>query len=504
MGLVYRFQNNKKFFIEKGQSEKNHIKVFLGNKLSSEHDPTADGIWAEWEWDGIEFRFSNDRLGFYPIYYYSYEGKFGISTSIIDLVEKGDVPLDLDDQAVAFFIRMGFFLADDTPFKYIHSAPPACSIKWKDGRVEVFTKGCISSQIAVGLSRGAAIKEYGERFQNAINNTTPDKNEKVGVPLSGGRDSRHIALALYEGGVNIHSFLTVNKGQDLTVSRQVARELGIAQSVIYQKGSRFGQEIRKNYLTSFCADEHAWALGLANSIEENRYTVIYDGIGGDVLSASAFLNERRLDLYRKEKLEQLAEHLMIDEGYIRYSLPEDFYQRFSRERAVNKLTEELRKHVNTPNPVSQFFFWNRTRREIALLPWGLYRRDIKIMAPYLMKGIYDFLTGLPAEYMLNRQFHEQAINNQYAKHSHIPYEDKSVSTQRLCKQFIKTFREARLIKNYINYISISGVKKFDIGLGAHFIKLIGMYSMARSNDQFLNSLRRIIWLVQLLSLQKIK
>jgi hypothetical protein len=498
MEFIYAFRNNEKsFFIEKGQSETSSVKVVLGNRISSENDPLVDGIWAEWEWDGSEFRFANDRLGFYPIYYYDHEGRFGISTSIIDLVEKGNIPLDLDDAAISFFIRMGFFLGNDTPFKYIRNVPPDCNIKWTNGKVEISTKGCISASLAIGLSREAAVTEYGERFQYVINKTIPGESEKVGVPLSGGRDSRHIALALSKAEVNINSFLTVNKGEDLKISRVVARELGVAQLVLNQSGSRFEQEIHKNYLTNFCSDEHAWALDLADSINRNRYTVIYDGIGGDVLSASAFINSKRLYLFREERLEELAELLLIDESYIRYCLPEVFYRRFSRELAVEKLTDELRRHVSAANPVSQFFFWNRTRREVALLPWSLYGRNIKVMAPYLMKDVYDFLTGLPAAYILDRKLHEQAINNQYVKYGHIPYEDKSRTVRKLYGQFINMFREARVIKNYISYISNSGVKEFDRGLGGQLKKLTGMYSRARSNDQFLSSLRRIIWLIQL-------
>lgn len=490
----------KSFFIEKGQVIKN-AKVELGKKITSESVKFADGTWAEWEYDGNEFRFSNDRLGFFPLYYYNYEGNVGVSTSIIDLVAKGVVPLTLDNEAMAVFVRLGYFLNSDTPFKHIRRVPPACKIRWREGEFELSTEGYISSPLIQGVSRASAIKEYGEIFQNTINMMVHNENEKIGVPLSGGRDSRHIALALSQAKTNIHAFLTVNKDDDYLIARNVARELGITQIVLNQKEtSRFDMEVRKNYLTSFCSDEHAWILPLSDYINRNKFTVIYDGIAGDILSSGYRLNKNRLNLFQEGKIELLADRLLKGEKNVRSYLPKSLYKQFSRELAVNSLTNELKKHVDTPNPVGQFFFWNRTRREIALVPWSIFDQNISVMAPYLMRDNYDFLTGLPAEFFIGRQFHDRTINRYYDRYSHIPFENKSdtsFSTRSSYKKLIKASKEVSLVKCFIDYISSSYVKEFEGGFMKQVMKFITMYARMRNIRVFIRSMRMTVYLVQL-------
>jgi hypothetical protein len=41
-----------------------------------------------------------------------------------------------------------------------------------------------------------------------------------------------------------------------------------------------------------------------------------------------------------------------------------------QEVALERLIAELKGHAPSPNPVQSFYFWNRTRRAVALLPFG--------------------------------------------------------------------------------------------------------------------------------------
>ena len=90
------------------------------------------------------------------------------------------------------------------------------------------------------------------------------------------------------------------------------------------------------------------------------------------------------------------------------------------------LSRYLAKYANAPNPLAQFLFWNRTRREIALRPWSiLANNQTRVFAPYLAHQVYDFLAGLPASYLSEGQFHLEAINSFYPKYAWLPFESKS-------------------------------------------------------------------------------
>src|SRR5437867_3914137 len=89
---------------------------------------------------------------------------------------------ELDEDALAVFMRLGYFLGSDTPLRAIRAVMPP-----------------IERVHCSELQRGALIDEYIERFRAAIQRTLPC--EHPAVLLSGGRDSRHILLELVRSGV---------------------------------------------------------------------------------------------------------------------------------------------------------------------------------------------------------------------------------------------------------------------------------------------------------------
>jgi asparagine synthetase B (glutamine-hydrolysing) len=403
----------------------------LGYKIPSVNDTEYEGIWADWKWHNKQFECTNDRYGFFPLFYFESGGTFGLSSSLIELLHSG-APRELNDPALAVFLRLGFFLAEDTPFKHVHAMPPAGHLSWRKGSLEVRSQAMPTLCAHTGMSRKSTMLAYGDLFQAAIERMLPDAEDKAGVPLSGGRDSRHITLALCKAGCPPHACLTMKhfppKGdEDARVAQQVAAALGIRHIILEPAENRVLAEMRKNLLTHFSAKEHAWILPLADFIRREKYTLLYDGLSGDVLSAGVFLTEQRLRLYESGNLHLLAEHLLGDEGYLPYMLPASLYRRWNRELAVERLTRELARHVDAPNPVGQFFFWNKTRRQTALSPWSMLASPARVLAPFLDHSVYDFLFQIPAADLLDHTFHTDTISLLYPEYASIPYESKTAS-----------------------------------------------------------------------------
>jgi hypothetical protein len=158
-----------------------------------------------------------------------------------------------------------------------------------------------------------------------------------------------------------------------------------------------------------------------------------------VLSAGLFLNEERLRLYRAGKLKELAGDILGPEGYLPKMLRRKYFRRWSRELAVERLIPELEKHRNAPNPVGQFYLWNRTRREIAASAWGILNDPCHVFAPYLSRPVYDFLAALPAAYLVDHSFHSEAIAAYYPEHAHIPYETGALPPTRMKRRSIAAY-----------------------------------------------------------------
>jgi hypothetical protein len=195
--------------------------------------------------------------------------------------------------------------------------------------------------------------------------------------------------------------------------------------IVIEQGDRFSAELRKNLMTNLCSDEHESFVALADFLRGHGSTV-YDGIGGSIFSAGLFLDSEKLKLYRSGRLLELAEVLLgNNEPILAKVFPYHLYRQMGRECAIEHLTNELARHGDAPNPIGSFYFWNRTRREIALCPYGLLADMPLVYSPYLDHDLYDLLAGLPAETLLDHRLHTEAIQRAYPRYADIPFEDKS-------------------------------------------------------------------------------
>jgi asparagine synthetase B (glutamine-hydrolysing) len=295
------------------------------------------------------------------------------------------------------------------------------------------------------ISRVAAVDGYASLFRAAIQRRLPQGDEFV-VPISGGRDSRHILFELLEAGQQPKFCITARHfpprpNPDLDVAKNLCTALNLRHVVVDLPASRVRAELRKNVETHFCSEEHAWAVAMADRLKgETR--VLYDGIAGDILSAGLYQSEEKLQLYYGDT-GRLARSLLesrTDEIVLQRLFTPDFYSRVGPGLAVERLTTELKKHADSPNPVRSFYFWNRTRRTVALLPFGVLN-DFQVHTPYLDHDLYDFLTSLPPEIVLDHQFHTETIQMAYPQHRAISFEKKQAGSvqdrsyfRRLCRE----------------------------------------------------------------------
>jgi hypothetical protein len=213
--------------------------------------------------------------------------------------------------------------------------------------------------------------------------------------------------------------------QDADVASDVARALVVSHVILPQRRSRVLAEIRKNRITNFCADEHAWFLPVADHVR-GKVRHVYDGLAGDVLSAGLFLSPERLALFEAGRFEELAVKLFeYRERYVDGLLTPDWAARLGRDEAMARLVPELARHAGAPNPVGSFYFWNRTRREIALSPYRILSRSVEVQSPYLDHALYDFLASLPASLLMDHTLHSAAIGRAYPRYRDLRFEDKT-------------------------------------------------------------------------------
>src|SRR5690349_14615167 len=76
------------------------------------------GVYAHCHWTGSMLASATDRFGVQPLFYAADRNTIRISPAVGPLLGAG-TPRDLDDSALAVFLRVGFFVGEDTPFRCI-------------------------------------------------------------------------------------------------------------------------------------------------------------------------------------------------------------------------------------------------------------------------------------------------------------------------------------------------------------------------------------------------
>ena len=400
-----------------GGSAEGDLSCVVGHRLARV-DGATDGIYAGWHWDGQALTIEQDRYGMYPLFEWHTADARCVSTDLARLIELG-APADLDFDALAVFLRVGFFVGSDTPFLAIRAVLPPDP-----------------PRALHRVSRDAAVDGFIDLFQTAIARRLP--SSPYVLPLSGGRDSRHILFALHQAERPPSACVTVRhfpprSNSDELVAGEVCSRLGISHEVIRQDSNRAHVERRKNAATHSCSDEHAQFVVLSDHLRR-RTLETYDGIAGDVLSQSSYLTPVSHAFFERGDIEGFAAFLldgygtMMSDGALARLLAPHLYAEVPRERAIARLCRELNRHVNATNPTSSFFLANRTRREVALSPYGLMR-DVVVYAPYLDADVYDFLAGLPASVLMDRTLHTEAISRAWPQFAGVPYEERGATTR---------------------------------------------------------------------------
>lgn len=402
-------------------------KGFIGYKFKPESQD--NGTFVEWTIVDDCLRLRNDRLGFMPLYYKRLQNGIAFSSVLLDLVDPTGNE-EIDEIGLSVFLRLGMFLSDRTPFKNIKALPPGAELRCTGSDFQL-SSNKIEDSAEFDLPMSKITRIYGDLFQSTIDRFRTISSWKVGLPLSGGRDSRHILFALKRAGVNPHSCITMRHqapkpDEDAHIAATVCREVGVDHVVLNQPLSTLDAEIEKNKLTGFCALEHSWILPVARQLVGGEYQASFDGIGGDVLSTSVFNSSHLTTLYKSGRIEQLADELLGRDDYLAKMLTDSAYERYSRENALISLIEELKVHQKTVNPVAQFYFWNKTRRQVTVSCWRILSQGCHVFAPFLEHEMYRFFTAIPVELILKERIHDEVISSHFPEYAHIAYETKEM------------------------------------------------------------------------------
>lgn len=395
-----------------------------------------DGVFAEWHCDAdgrVTARV--DRLGVAPLFYAAGSDWLVLSPNALRVAGAIE-DRSSDDEAMAVFVRRGYFVGEDTAWRAVRAMPAGGRLEWSACRLRV--DGRMPIVPAARMTLDEAVEAYVTTFRRAIARREP--TERSVVPLSGGRDSRHILLELCRQGRRPRACVTVDRflreeRDDTTVASWLASRAGVRHEVVEYRRSWTTYELSKNLRSGFCSDEHSYYMVLAEAME-GRFDCGYDGIGGDVLSAPYIPPAEHVSMFERGKYEDLAREIVaprpgtrayelwkpaVSEEACGWLLSREQRRRWSLDAAVARVARELSRHEGAARPIDSFLVMNRTRREIALGPCAVLRGVGVVHAPYLDREVFDLLSSLPAPGLIGQDFHDLVIARAYPEFADVPY-----------------------------------------------------------------------------------
>src|SRR5262249_23505536 len=102
---------------------------------------------------------------------------------------------------------------------------------------------------------------------------------------------------------------------------------------------------------------------------------------GERFWGGVFFGPRGRGFVGEGRLAELADDLVsvASDRVIESALRPERASKFDREIAFARFAAEFRKHADAPNPIGSFHFWNRTRRLVALCPYGMLREAPEVL-----------------------------------------------------------------------------------------------------------------------------
>lgn len=452
----------------------------LGRRIPVPGSEEDEGVYIDWEWDGEKLVLKNDRFGLYPIFYCVKEDSICVSPSLSRVVRTNS-ERQLDYAALGVFFRLGHFIGEDTPFEDIRFMPPNSILIWEAGKLELKSKGSPMAPTSAGaLSFDETVEQYRALFSRSIARRMPD-DEPWTVPVSGGRDSRHILLELARQGARPRSCATVMyrppaTNEDIRIARLLAERLGIEHVALEKPSSFFQAELNDVKLTNYCGGGHGWVHPVASDFA-GKFHTIYDGLAGSVLSGGFMLAEEKVRLFKKGSYNALGRTILEEnksEDAIRHIFSEEFYRKLSFDHAVERLAEELKRHGDVPNPVLSFVFWNRTRRCVASIPFAIFHQVPVVHTPYLDHELFNFLFSLDVSFVEQNRLHDEVVRRSYPDFADVPYENKNAKAD-FSKVDFSYYRAARSeLFGYLRAQEAARVKKVNkrylfMKLGSDFL-----------------------------------
>jgi len=294
-GEIYNFRSLREQLVARGHQFRTHSDTEVLVHLYEDHgEQLVDqlrGMFAFALWDDRHRKLllARDRIGLKPLYYCLHDGRLLFGSEIKALLAAGNVPRELDDQALDEYLTYGFVPGDRSIFRAIRKLPPAHWVSVAAGddpeqlRPQRYWQ--LSTALDESLDAEAWMEAIGDKFRETVA-AHRVSDVPIGAFLSGGVDSGAIVAELArQGGTSLSTFsigFQERRFSELPEARMVAQRYGTShiEEIVTPEAAASLDELVHHYDEPF-ADASAVPTMAVARLASRHVKVVLSGDGGD-------------------------------------------------------------------------------------------------------------------------------------------------------------------------------------------------------------------------------
>ena len=367
-------QDDRHFLVMDGQIYDASVPQALAEPVRLQ---TAYGLYCYVWYDKTsgEVNIGTDRFGYFPIYY-AFENRRFIFGSSLGFVKNRLRQRTPDYEAWEELLTLGEVIGDKSTIKEIKRLGEGTRIQIRDGSVQFHRYW--RPEVPDLVNESTYIRENNALLDEAMHLTRSQSRRKV-VLLSGGEDSRRLALAAARQNFGVEFFTqeSLYRGH---YRRYVDRDVKLAARVAaVLERPHFIEPLpdEKQYLADWRVRDtalgfeciaHEWLLPLARRIAPEA--LIFDGIVGDITMNGHYFKEFPAAVDNYASADDLA-RMVVGKSPPRWF---DEADRRTDTTVLQRVRDILSSYPESPHRLTFYFVFNHTRRKISWVAqlFGIY------------------------------------------------------------------------------------------------------------------------------------
>lgn len=431
-GEIYDYEDLKNELIQKGHKFSiNNDPEFILHMYEEYGTDLVNKIngsftLALWNENQKKLTIINDRYGIRPLYFAVHKGYLLFGSEVKAILEDNTFERTVDHRSIAEFFSFGYILGSKTFFQGIELLPPASIMTYNLEKIEITQYWDFKfREVYDDISEKECTRELSRLILQAVKRQTKGVH-RIGIPLSGGLDSRTIAASIQKKNYPVHTFSFGRKdSDDVKIAKIVSERLGMQHHFFEFKPDDLIYYAEKAvYLTDGMQNcIHAHRMQTYNEVRDFMDVALIGWIGDSAIG-SGFLRSDQSMIDDKFELFKIISGFYSTD-FLSNLFSNDYFPVFKENFALSKnyiLKIDENANINLSNNRLMYYNFKERQRRFILMGPVLVKNSIEIRMPFADNDLIDFVLQIPPEFKINKHLYIKTILSMFPDLADCPYQ----------------------------------------------------------------------------------